>query len=63
MNLSANDKYTKEISRTEYDELIEGDLMLRALYICGVENWKGYDLALEYYVKLKKMYDKNNNKK
>lgn len=63
MNLSANDKYTKEISRTEYDELIEGDLMLRALYICGVENWKEYDLALEYYVKLKKIYDKNNNKK
>lgn len=53
MNLSTNDKHTKEISRTEYDELVECRLMLKALYACGIRHWKGYDFALEYFEELK----------
>lgn len=56
MNLSANDNLTKEISRAEYDELVECRLMLKTLYACGIRHWKGYDFALEYFVELK-----NNN--
>ena len=34
---------TVTISKTEYDQLIEDQLILQALYAGGVDNWDGYD--------------------
>lgn len=44
---------TVTISKTEYDELKEKELILRALVNCGVDNWEGYDDAMDYLEVLK----------
>lgn len=36
-----------EISKSEYEELIEDQKLLHALQGAGVDNWEGYDFALE----------------
>jgi hypothetical protein len=36
------------IPKMDYDKLIKDQLILRALYSAGVDNWEGYDIALEY---------------
>lgn len=45
-------KETITIKKSEHDELmdklIEDSKMLEALEACGVDNWEGYDCALEY---------------
>lgn len=35
------------ISKSEYDELISDSDMLLALKVAGVDNWVGYDKAME----------------
>lgn len=40
---------TVEISREQYDELLERDAWLSALEDAGVDNWEGYDFAREVY--------------
>ena len=35
------------ITETEYDQLIKDQELLRALQNAGVDNWEGYDSALE----------------
>ncbi len=35
------------ISKKEYDELLEQVEFLNALKACGVDNWDGYDYAVE----------------
>lgn len=35
------------ITRKEYDELCKDQAVLNALYATGVDNWTGYDYALE----------------
>ncbi len=35
------------IPREEYESLIKDQLMLRALEAAGVDNWSGFDYALE----------------
>jgi len=42
---SEKDTYT--ISSEEYTELLEAIKMLNALEAAGVDNWEGYDYALE----------------
>jgi hypothetical protein len=37
---------TVTISKTEYDKLIEDQLILQALYAGGVDNWEWYDESL-----------------
>jgi hypothetical protein len=37
---------TVTISKTEYDRLIEDQLILQALYAGGVDNWDGYNDAV-----------------
>jgi hypothetical protein len=37
---------TVTISKTEYDQLIEDQLILQALYAGGVDNWDWYDESL-----------------
>lgn len=38
---------TITIKRSRYLSLLEADRMLRALEAAGVDNWEGYDEALE----------------
>jgi len=38
---------TIEISKSEYDELIQAQIRLICLESAGVDNWRGYDYALE----------------
>jgi hypothetical protein len=39
------------ISKKEYDELCEDSLILNYLRNGGVDNWEGYDFAMEDYFK------------
>lgn len=45
----ASDTITLHIER--YNELIESEKILEALQIAGVDNWDGYDIAMEYLEK------------
>jgi len=38
-----------EITMDEYNELVKDRNRLRALEGAGVDNWEGYDVAMEYY--------------
>ena len=42
-------KDTIEIPLKEYEELIQSSLMLECLTGCGVDNWCGYDDAMELF--------------
>lgn len=35
------------ITKDEYDQLIESQKLLIALQNAGVDNWEGYDIAME----------------
>ncbi len=35
------------VAKSVYDDLIEASLKLRALEAAGVDNWEGYDSAME----------------
>jgi hypothetical protein len=37
------------ITVAEYEELIDDALLLVCLRLAGVDNWQGYDYALEMY--------------
>lgn len=37
------------IPKKEYDQLIENQKRLRALEAAGVDNWEGYDFAIESF--------------
>lgn len=45
MQTTANDKIT--ISRKEYEQLVHNSKMYLALAAAGVDNWEGYDVAME----------------
>lgn len=38
-----------EITLREYNSLVEDSLMLEALNGAGVDNWQGYDFAMETF--------------
>lgn len=38
---------TVTISKKEYEELLEDQLLLQCLQGAGVDNWEGYDCAIE----------------
>lgn len=40
-----DDKIT--IDRKRYEELLEAERMLAALHAAGVDNWDGYEFAME----------------
>ena len=40
---------TVTISKKEYDELLDHQLKLFCLKDAGVDNWDGYELALQLY--------------
>ena len=37
----------KELSIKEYNELVDDQIKLRALEAAGVDNWNGYDTAMD----------------
>lgn len=41
------DKF-KTLPIAKYDELVEDQKLLRALLAAGVDNWEGYEIALDY---------------
>ena len=43
-----------ELTKEEYDILQKRDLKLSALESCGVDNWNGYDDAMDMYQDLLK---------
>lgn len=43
----STDITTINISLREYKSLLDDSEMLRALYSAGVQNWDGYEIALE----------------
>lgn len=48
----SNDKITEamdtvEISKKVYLELVQDQAILNALFAAGVDNWEGYDIAIE----------------
>lgn len=44
-----NNMKTITIPQEEYDQLIKDQNMLIALQGAGVDNWEGYDAAMEYF--------------
>lgn len=38
-----------EITKKEYIEFLENSRWLRALEAAGVDNWEGYNIAIDYY--------------
>ena len=38
-----------EILADEYNRLIDKAVMLDALFACGVDNWEGWDDAMDIY--------------
>lgn len=45
----ASENKTVTISQAEYDELLKDQAFLECLQGTGVDNWDGYDFALESY--------------
>jgi hypothetical protein len=37
------------ITSEEYDQLLKDSRWLRALEAAGVDNWEGYDIAVDYF--------------
>lgn len=50
--MKINEK-TVTISKKEYDDLIEDSLWLSCLESAGVDNWSGYDFAMEEFQEIK----------
>jgi len=38
-----------EITKKEYENFLKNSAWLRALEAAGVDNWEGYDIAIDYY--------------
>jgi hypothetical protein len=43
-----------EITNERYNDLIEEEMLLDALYAAGVDNWDGWDIAMELFEEIKK---------
>jgi len=49
MGKPIREKEMVEITKEEYESLLEDRNWLRALESAGVDNWEGYDIAKDYY--------------
>ncbi len=46
------------VPKEQYEQLLKRDLKLTALEIAGVDNWEGYEFAMDiYYEKCPEEYD------
>jgi uncharacterized protein YggE len=48
-DLSMLDDTYVTIKKSEYDRLIDANKMLDKLYAAGVDNWEGFEFALDDY--------------
>lgn len=46
------------ISEKEYDSLLKDSILLNCLQMMGVDNWDGYDEAIEQYNEIMKQEEK-----
>jgi len=49
MRFSKMEKETVTIDKERYEELLDKENLLDALDAAGVDNWDGYDFAMEQY--------------
>ncbi|MBW1800676.1 MAG: hypothetical protein JRJ85_08095 [Deltaproteobacteria bacterium] len=42
-----------KITNKRYSELIEAEMTLNSLYAAGVDNWEGWDIAMESLEEIK----------
>jgi hypothetical protein len=45
--MNTNEEKTVTIPQSEYDDLLKDQELLQALQRAGVDNWEGYEMALE----------------
>jgi hypothetical protein len=55
-----NTKETATISKEEYESLLEDSDMLLALQGAGVDNWGGYDEAMQLFNEMKEEGEEND---
>lgn len=48
-----------EITLKEYNSLVEDSIMLEALQCAGVDNWQGYDFAMETFREMNEEEDED----
>ena len=53
----SNDKKIS-ISEEEYDSLLKDSILLNCLQMMGVDNWDGYDEAIEQYNEIMEQEEK-----
>ena len=46
------------ISEEEYDSLLKDSILLNCLQMMGVDNWDGYDEAIEQYQEILRQEEK-----
>lgn len=44
-----------EITNKRYNELLEAEMILNSLYNAGVDNWDGWDMAIDLFEELRKI--------
>jgi hypothetical protein len=49
MDSAMSDDKKISISEEEYDSLLKDSILLNCLQMMGVDNWDGYDEAIEQY--------------
>lgn len=52
----SDDVVVVQIPFTTYEELMESAAFLEALQACGVDDWEGYEEAVEYFNNMDKEY-------
>ena len=56
-NVMSDDKKIS-ISEEEYDSLLKDSILLNCLQMMGVDNWDGYDDAIEQYQEILRQEEK-----
>ena len=56
-NVMSDDKKIS-ISEEEYDSLLKDSILLNCLQMMGVDNWDGYDEAIEQYNEIMEQEEK-----
>lgn len=52
----------KQITDKEYNELLHDKMLVESLYDAGVDNWDGWDIAMDILIKKMKQEDKEEKK-
>ena len=58
MDSAMSDDKKISISEEEYDSLLKDSILLNCLQMMGVDNWDGYDEAIEQYNEIMEQEEK-----